>query len=96
MICCAECFRDVEIQAAIEMLGHKGKCPICGNDNVWLYDSETDANDSNVEELLDSVLEIYIPESELPISYPEDEKLNIEDHLLKDWRIFSGDQMQVK
>lgn len=96
MICCAECFRDVEIQAAIEMLGHKGKCPICGNDNVWLYDSETDENDSNVEELLDSILEIYIPESELPISYPEDEKLNIEDHLLKDWRIFSGDQMQVK
>lgn len=27
MICCIECFRDSEIRAAIEMIGHKGDSP---------------------------------------------------------------------
>lgn len=96
MIYCIECFRDSEIRAAIEMTGHKGDCPICKNRGVWIYDSETDVFASNVEELLDSILEIYVPESELPTSYPEEEKLNLEDRLLKDWKIFSGDSLEVK
>lgn len=96
MICCIECFNDSEIRAAIEMVGHKGDCPICKKRDVWLYDSETDEFVSSVEELLDSVLEIYVPESELPISYPEEEKMNLEDRLLKDWKIFSGDSLEVK
>ena len=28
MICCIDCFKDTEIRAAIEMLGHRGNCPI--------------------------------------------------------------------
>ncbi len=96
MICCVECFHDSEIRAAIEMVGHKGNCPICKKHDVWIYDSEKDAFSSNVEELLDSILEIYIPESELPISYPEDEKMKLEERLLKDWRIFSGNSSEVK
>lgn len=96
MICCIECFRDSEIRAAIEMIGHKGDCPICKNHGVWIYDSEKDVFESNVEELLDSILEIYVPESELPVSYPEEEKLKLEDRLLKDWRIFSGNSLEVK
>lgn len=96
MICCIECFNDSEIRAAIEMTGHKGDCPICKKCGVWIYDSETDLFASNVEELLDSILEIYVPESELPTSYPEEEKLNLEDRLLKDWKIFSGDSLEVK
>ena len=96
MICCAECFRDPEIRAAIEMIGRKGDCPVCKKREVWIYDSEKDEINSNVEELLDSILEIYVPESELPLSYPEDEKMKIEDRLLKDWKIFSGNQLEVK
>lgn len=96
MICCVECFCDPEMRAAIEMIGHKGNCPICKNSGVWIYDSKTDVYESNVEELLDSILEIYVPESELPASYPEEEKLNLEDRLLKDWKIFSGDSLEVK
>ena len=74
MICCIDCFKDTEIRAAIEMLGHKGNCPICKKKNTWIYDSEQDADKTNVEELLDSILEVYVPESELPILYPEEEK----------------------
>ena len=67
MICCIDCFKDTEIRAAIEMLGHKGNCPICKKKNTWIYDSEQDADKTNVEELLDSILEVYVPESELRV-----------------------------
>lgn len=96
MICCIDCFKDTEIRAAIEMLGHKGNCPICKKKNTWIYDSEQDADKTNVEELLDSILEVYVPESELPILYPEEEKASIEDRLLKDWNIFAGKLSEVK
>ena len=87
MICCKECYKDSEIRVAIEMVGHRGDCPICGAENTWLYDSESDADKTNVGELLDSILELYVPDSELPISYPEEEKRTIEEQLLKDWDI---------
>lgn len=96
MVCCINCFKDTEIRAAIEMAGHIGKCPICKKENTWIYDSEQDADKTNVEELLDSILEIYVPESELPALYPEEEKLLIEDRLLKDWNIFAGSSSEVK
>ena len=96
MVCCINCFKDIEIRAAIEMVGHIGNCPVCKDKNTWIYDSEQDADKTNVEELLDSILELYAPESELPILYPEEEKLLIEDRLLKDWSIFSGSSFEVK
>lgn len=96
MICCKECYKDSEIRAAIEMVGHKGDCPICGAENTWLYDSEIDADKTNVGELLDSILELYVPDSELPISYPEEEKRPIEEQLLKNWDIFAGTSDPVK
>lgn len=96
MICCKEYYKDSEIRAAIEMVGHKGDCPICGPENTWLYDSEIDADKTNVGELLDSILELYVPDSELPISYPEEEKRPIEEQLLKNWDIFAGTSDSVK
>lgn len=96
MICCVDCFQDVEIRAAIEMIGHKGNCPICKKTNIWIYDSFQDADKTNIEEMLDSILEVYVPESLLPLSFPEDEKLLIEERLLKDWRIFSDNIAGVK
>ena len=96
MICCIDCFKDIEIRAAIEMANHRGNCPICQKENTWIYDSEKDADKINIEELIDSILELYVPESELPISFPEEEKMLIEDRLLKDWDIFAGNPTEVK
>ena len=96
MICCKECFRDPEMRAAIEMIGHKGDCPVCKRRDIWIYDSEEDAFIFDIEELLDTIFEVYVPESELPDSYPDEEKMKLEERLLKDWEIFSGDLQQVK
>lgn len=96
MICCMECFHDPEVRASIEMIGNKGDCPICKKHNVWIYNSERDNINTNVEELLNSIIEIYVPESELPDTYPIEEKMKIEDRITKDWNIFSGDSSEVK
>ncbi len=96
MICCAECFADPELRAAIIILGNKSDCPVCKKQNVWIYDSNIDKDNTNVEELISSILDVYVPESELSITYPDEEKLNIEDRLKKDWKIFSGNSKQVR
>ncbi len=96
MICCIDCFKDTEIRAAIEMVDHRGSCPVCQKENTWIYDSEKDADKTNIGELMDSILELYVPELELPILFPEEEKMLIEDRLLKDWNIFAGNSTEVK
>ena len=96
MICCIDCFQDVEIRAAIEMIGQKGNCPICNKTDTWVYDSIQDLDKTNIEEMLDSILEVYVPESCLPLSYPDEEKMPIEKRLLKDWKIFSDNVNNIK
>jgi hypothetical protein len=96
MICCINCFKDIELRTAIEMVGHKGDCPICKNINTWIYDSDEDSDKTNVGEMLDSILGLYVPESKLSISYPETEKLMIEDRLSQDWNIFAGSIHEIK
>ena len=90
MICCIDCFNDKEIKAAIEMTGHRGKCPICGKLDTWIYDSDVNADDSVVEDMLGSIIEIYVPESELPYTYPASDRKPIAERLCTEWNIFSG------
>lgn len=95
MICCVDCFNDKEVKAAIEMIGHKGNCPICGSLDTWIYDSDLDEDDSLVEEMLGSIIEIYVPESELPYTYPSSDMKPIAERLCDEWRIFSGAPSEV-
>ena len=96
MICCNKCFEDPEIQASIISLGHKGNCPSCKSDDVYLYDFENNSNSIGLEEHLNSILEIYCPNTLLPDNYPENEKKAIEDRVLHDWNIFKNDIKIVK
>lgn len=59
MICCADCFNDREVRAAIELVGNKGNCPICGELDTWIYDSSLGEDVSSIEDMLVSILEIY-------------------------------------
>lgn len=95
MICCVDCFKDKEIKAAIEIVGRKGDCPICGGKNTWVYNSELDKENSTFEDMLGDIIEIYVPESELPSAYPSSAKKPIAEHLHKDWSIFSGEPADI-
>lgn len=92
---CIECFKDQEIRAAIEALGARGKCQVCGSDSVWVYDCEYDTSNSDVEERIGSILEIYVPESELDVDFPQNECKYLVDHMYLDWKIFSGERENI-
>ena len=96
MICCTECFKDLEIKASIESLNHKGTCPLCGAKETWIYDSDSDLGDSDFEELLISIIEIYNPEDELDDNFPDSAKLNIEQYIKNDWNIFNVDLSGIR
>lgn len=96
MICCTECFADLEIKATLESLNHKGSCPICGTNDTWIYDSDLDLGNSEFEELLISIIEIYKPEEELNDTVPENAKHKIEEHIQNDWNIFKVDQSGIR
>lgn len=59
MICCEKCFTDIVIKSEIIGLGNKGNCEICGSRDVYIYDSEYNFDDSNIEEWLTSIVKIY-------------------------------------
>lgn len=96
MICCTECFSDLEIKVSIESLDHKGECPVCGAKNIWIYDSESDGENTDFKELLASVIGIYEPEEKLDDSVPDDARRSIEEHLQDDWNIFKVDKAGIK
>lgn len=96
MICCTECFNDLEIKAAIESLNHKGVCPICGKRETWIYDSDVDFGSSDFEELLISIIEIYKPEKELSDDFPDEGKKCIEQHMKEEWNIFRINQKGIR
>ena len=97
MICCSECFKDPEVKATILSLGHKGECPLCGVTDTWLYDSESDFEQTDFEEKLSSIIKIYKTGKELNnIEVPDGALKPIEEHLKKSWNIFNGSQSQIK
>ncbi len=95
MICCIDCFKDKEVKAAIEIVGRKGDCPICGKVHTWIYNSELDKDDSSFEDMLGDIVEIYVPESELPRTYSGIDKKPIAERLCDEWEIFSGNPVEV-
>ena len=95
MICCVDCFKDKEIKAAIEIANRSGDCPICGKTNTWIYNSDLDKDESFFEDMLGDIIEIYVPESELPHTYPSEDKKPIAERLCEDWSIFSGTPSDV-
>lgn len=86
MIFCRECFKDVQIRSIIESINAKGKCPICGEKEVFLYD--TDKNTSLID-FFNELIMIYTPQALLPSDYPNSEVHMLADELKSEWKIFS-------
>ena len=81
MIFCIDCFNDVEIRGAIEAINEKGVCSLCQKSNVFIYNSDLHKDTSAVQNMLESILRIYLPESELPDEYPVAHKKSISERL---------------
>ena len=86
MIFCIDCFQDAEIRAIIKKRGKPGKCPICGTENVFVYDTEID---STLAGICDNLLSVYTSDRDLPQSYPEEELKTLVNAVRHDWDVFS-------
>lgn len=86
MIFCRDCFRDTTIRSIIETLKIRGKCPICGKENTYLYDSD---KYDELYGIMDELIQSYTPSSLLPDSFPIEERGTLAEILRRDWDIFS-------
>ncbi|MHB8065528.1 MAG: RES family NAD+ phosphorylase [Ruminiclostridium sp.] len=87
MIFCNKCFSDYELIGAIERLGQKGTCQLCGLSNVYIYDTE---KNSQLSELFDEFISIYTTANLLPAEYPKAEMNQLKYELLYKWNIFNN------
>lgn len=91
MIFCNECFRDRQVKAIIESTAKtngrpKGKCPICGKSNAFLYNTDEDID---LKEFFSELILIYTPKDSLPASYNTADMHMISDELKNEWNIFA-------
>lgn len=88
MIFCECCFKDKTIAAIISSvsLAPRGQCPLCKAKDVFLYDTERQAD---LTLYFEEFLKIYTLDNELPSSYPKAEKVSIIDDIKHRWNIFS-------
>ena len=85
MIFCENCFQDAEVISIIRRQNFKGKCPICGKNNVYLYDTN---NNYDLVSLFDDLISIFTPVSLLPTEYPKSEIKLLKTELKENWHIF--------
>lgn len=83
---CANCFQDAEIIKIINSSVEIGTCPICGKENVPLYDT---LKDNSISDYFDRLTDIYTNESELPDYVPKDSITTVSEDIIKNWKIFS-------
>lgn len=91
-----DCFEDVEIRSIIASEGKRGKCDVTGQSDVLVYDTTAVANGIDLAAYLSEILDVYTPESELPLDFPKDSLKNIEQILAEDWSIFHIPIGQIK
>lgn len=84
---CNHCIVDGELQPIIEGLGMAGDiCPVCEKRKVFIYDTDIH---SRLTENFEQLLEIYTPESMLPLDFPHTEKRLLVTELTDRWHIFN-------
>lgn len=83
---CADCFNDKVIVEKIKNLNNRGFCEIQKKEVEFVYDTESDFE---LQELFQSIFDIYVEEKSLPFDYPIERKIPLEDDIIQNWKLFS-------
>ena len=86
MIFCSECFKDSQIRDIINSQKKRGKCEVCGLNNVFIYDT---LKDNYLDGFFDDLISIYTVRSLLPDDYPASDVHMLSDELKNEWNIFN-------
>ncbi|MBU9723439.1 MULTISPECIES: RES family NAD+ phosphorylase [Bacillaceae] len=92
MICCENCFRDIEIKAIIKGIQNTGDCEICFSTDVNIYNTNVNT------ELVDSfneLIEVYTPVDSLPDIFPREKLVMLKDELFEKWNIFNINKEKI-
>ena len=92
MICCINCFKDVEVRNIIQSLSNIGNCDICHANQVYIYNTE---KDDNLTPLFNGLLEVYAPLSNLSEHFPREKTRLLKDELYRNWSIFNIDEENI-
>lgn len=92
MICCENCFSDIEIKAIIRGLNNIGNCDTCDSESVHIYD--TDVNDQLVDDF-NGLLDVYYSDKNLPDDFPKEKLTMLKDELYDNWNIFAIQKEKV-
>lgn len=82
---CADCFNDKVIVEKIKNLNKNGFCEILNKEVEYIYDTESDFE---LQELFQSIFDIYVEEKSLPFDYPITRKVPLEDEIIQNWKLF--------
>lgn len=94
MICCSLCFKDIEIKAIIEGKKNLGNCSLCGRKDVFIYDTNEPVAD--IVQLFEGLLDIYIPSSNLPETFPREKRDFLRNELFEKWNIFNLEKEKIE
>ncbi len=86
MIVCSECFQDPEIKSIISKVNNFGQCPICGTDNVAIYDTE---KQFELSPLFEQLISVYTPIEDFPEDIVIKRPRMLPEVIKGDWNIFS-------
>lgn len=90
------CFKDVEIRTIISSIGQKGTCELTGEEDVYVYDTDSVSEDYDLKSYFLEIIDVYTPESLLPSGFPPDNLKFIEEILASEWSIFSVSKEYIK
>ena len=85
MICCVHCFKDAEIKSMINSYNKNGICDLCGQENVNIYNTNSD---DYLIVLFEGLLDIYVTADMFEEDFPIANLPFLRDELKKQWDIF--------
>ena len=86
MYCCEKCFKDSLIKSEINRIGFTGSCSYCRSQNVKVFDI---SEPSVISDRIINLVEAY--------EVSDDKKAKtLENALVEDWDIFTGDVVSVR
>lgn len=86
MLCCVDCFSDIELISIIQRNGRSGHCDFCNHDAVIVFDLE---KDDALTELFEDLVDIFQPWQMLPADYPKNKLFTIEDFFTTKWKVIN-------
>lgn len=89
MVCCENCFKDRELKSVIRGFDKRGDCSLCGMRDVYIYDTETD-RENTLRVMFETITDAFEPyDKEHCKDVPKSQIRTLAQHLIRATDIFN-------